>query len=110
MGHSCKKIKNSGRKFCDFLSEKEVRGICPLQADNTILTLWTREASSFSAAQNGTVSNAFFEEDGFTLGYKRLSQGYFKWPRNAEEARNLTWEEYDRLMDGFEIESSIKGI
>jgi transposase len=52
----------------------------------------------------------FFEEDGFTLGYKRLSQGYFKWSRNAEEARNLTWEEYDRLMDGFEIESSIKGI
>ena len=52
----------------------------------------------------------FFEGDGFALGYKRLSQGYFKWPRNAEEARNLTWEEYDRLMDGFEIESSIKGI
>ncbi|HBI62574.1 MAG TPA: hypothetical protein DDY31_15420 [Lachnospiraceae bacterium] len=33
MGHSCKKIKNSVRKFCDFLSGKGVRGICPLQAD-----------------------------------------------------------------------------
>ena len=33
MGHSCKKIKNSARKFCDFLNAKGVRGICPLQAD-----------------------------------------------------------------------------
>ena len=33
MGHSCKKIKNSVRKFCDFLNAKGVRGICPLQAD-----------------------------------------------------------------------------
>ncbi len=33
MGHSCKKIQNSGRGFCDFLSGKGVRGICPLQAD-----------------------------------------------------------------------------
>ena len=52
----------------------------------------------------------FSEGDGFTSGYKRLSQGYYKWPRNAEEARTLTWEDYDRLIDGFEIESSIKGL
>ena len=33
MGHSYKKIKNSGRAVCDFLSAKGVRGICPLQAN-----------------------------------------------------------------------------
>jgi hypothetical protein len=32
MGHSCKKIRNSGRRFSNFLSAKGVRGICPLQA------------------------------------------------------------------------------
>lgn len=64
----------------------------------------------FCGTKRDRIKCLFFEGDGFTLGYKRLSQGYFKWPRNAEEARNLTWEEYDRLMDGFEIESFIKGI
>lgn len=64
----------------------------------------------FCGTKRDRIKCLFFEGDGFALGYKRLSQGHFKWPRNAEEARNLTWEEYDRLMDGFEIESSIKGI
>ena len=33
MGHSYKKIKDSGRVVFDFLDAKGVRGICPLQAN-----------------------------------------------------------------------------
>lgn len=62
----------------------------------------------FCGTRRDRIKGIFFEGDGFILVYKRLTRGYFRWPRNAEEAKNLSWKEYDRLMDGFEIESSIK--
>ena len=49
-----------------------------------------------------------FEGDGFVLAYKRLSCGRYKWPCSEQEARDLTLEEYNRLMEGFDIDSSIR--
>ena len=38
-------------------------------------------------------------------GYKRMeAQGRFRWPRNPEEVRTLTWQQFDWLMSGLEIE------
>lgn len=42
-----------------------------------------------------------YEGDGFTLLYKRLSDGRFQWPRNETEVRELTQEQFQALMDGF---------
>lgn len=47
------------------------------------------------------------EPDGYTLLYKRLDpnvQGRFRWPRNADEVRSITWQQLDWLMSGLEIE------
>ena len=46
------------------------------------------------------------EPDGMTLLYKRLSvsQGRYRWPRNKSEVRNLTWQEFDWLMSGLDID------
>lgn len=46
------------------------------------------------------------EPDGFVLIYKRLTatQGCYRWPRNKSEVRNLTWQEFDWLMSGLDIE------
>lgn len=35
-----------------------------------------------------------FDKDGFVLLYKRLDSGRFQWPRNSEEVRNLTRQEF----------------
>jgi transposase len=32
------------------------------------------------------------------------AQGRFRWPRNPEEVRSLTWQQFDWLMSGLEIE------
>ena len=32
------------------------------------------------------------------------AQGRFRWPRNSEEVRSLTWQQFDWLMSGLEIE------
>ena len=46
------------------------------------------------------------EPDGFVLLYKRLDvvQGRYRWPRNAAEVKPLTWQQFDWLMSGLEIE------
>ena len=45
------------------------------------------------------------EPDGFVLIYKRLTaKGCYRWPRKRSEVRNLTWQEFDWLMSGLDIE------
>ena len=40
------------------------------------------------------------------LLYKRLDvvRGRFRWPRNANEVKNITWQQFDWLMSGLDIE------
>lgn len=62
----------------------------------------------FCGTKTDRIKGIIYEGDGWVMVYKRLSHGKYHWPRKPEEAKSLTWEEYDRLMDGFTIESSIK--
>ena len=57
------------------------------------------------------IKGVLFEGDGMLLLVKRLYAGNrFQWPRTPDEARELTNEQFRRLMDGFAIEGSIKEI
>lgn len=46
------------------------------------------------------------EPDGLVLLYKRLDvvQGRYRWPRNPSEVKPITWQQFDWLMSGLEIE------
>ena len=45
------------------------------------------------------------EPDGYVLLYKRLTGfGAYQWHRNKSEIRNLTWKEFEWLMQGLEID------
>lgn len=46
------------------------------------------------------------EPDGYVLLYKRLDvvQGKYRWPRNSSEVKPITWQQFDWLMSGLEIE------
>jgi len=45
--------------------------------------------------------------DRFVLLYIRLAEGRFRWPRTPSEARELTGEQFIRLMDGYTIDPSV---
>jgi len=40
----------------------------------------------------------------FLLLYKRLENGKFTWPRNEQEVRDLTHEQYIWLMQGLSVD------
>lgn len=62
----------------------------------------------FCGTKRDRIKGIFYEGDGWVMVYKRLTQGRYMWPNAPEEAKLLTREEYNRLIDGFTIESSIK--
>ena len=49
------------------------------------------------------IKGLIWEGDGFLLLYKRIENGNFRWPRTKEEAREITIDQYQMLMQGLEI-------
>ena len=54
------------------------------------------------------IKGLVFEGDGYLLLYKRLGAGRFRWPRNKQEAMEITQEQFDWLMQGVTIVSTIR--
>lgn len=61
----------------------------------------------FCGNDRRTVKGLVWDETGYVLITKRISCGHFQWPRNSAEAKALTQDEFNRLMDGFSIVSTI---
>ena len=58
----------------------------------------------FCGRRKDRIKGLYWEGDGFVLVYKRLESGNFQWPRNGEEARQLTAQQYRWLMEGLSVE------
>jgi len=73
-------------------------GLDPLEKDTLFL---------FCGNRRDRIKGLLWTGDRYVLLYIRLADGRFQWPRNADEARCLTAEEFMRLMDGFSIDPSV---
>lgn len=74
-------------------------GLNPMEAGTLFL---------FCGTRRDRIKGLLFEGDGFLMLTKRLSDGVYQWPRDTEEALSLDREAFQRLMEGFTVESSIR--
>ena len=57
----------------------------------------------FCGKRTDRIKGLIWEGDGFLLLYKRIENGNFRWIRTKEEAREITIDQYQMLMQGLEM-------
>ena len=62
----------------------------------------------FCGSRANKIKGLVWEGDGFLLFTKRVKSGRFSWPRDSNEARNLSPLQFELLMKGFGIDPPIK--
>ena len=62
----------------------------------------------FCGKRTNRIKGLLWEGDGFLLLYKRLENGRFQWPMDRSEMALLKPEEFDRLVHGLSVYSTIR--
>ena len=84
---------------------RSIDGLCAIVQDRLHMDPRQRCLYLFGGKRCDRLKALLREGDGFLLLYKRMeAQGRFRWSRNCEEIRTLTWQQFDWLMSGLEIE------
>ena len=58
---------------------------------------------AFTNRQRNKIKCLFWEDNGFVLYYKSLSEGKFKWPKKSDELITMTGEKLNWLLDGYDV-------
>ena len=58
----------------------------------------------FCGRRTDRIKALYWSGDGYVLLYKRLNNGEFQWPRNAEQLRKLDPQAFRWLMEGLKID------
>lgn len=87
---------------------KSIDGLCAIVEDKLHMDPRRSAIFLFCGRRCDRLKILMWEPDGFVLLYKRLSvaHGRYRWPRNRDEVRSLTWREFDWLLSGIDIEQS----
>lgn len=83
---------------------KSIDGLASIVQQQFKLDLFTNSAFLFCGRRRNRLKVLLWEGDGFLLLYKRLEDGRFNWPKNEQEVRNLTREQFVWLMQGLSID------
>ena len=62
----------------------------------------------FCGKRRDRFKGLMYEKDSWLLLYKRAVDGVYQWPRDGSDAREITREQLNLLLEGFTITGSIK--
>lgn len=83
---------------------KSIDGLMAIVRDTYQMDPFANAVYLFCGRKNNTIKALHFDRDGFVLLIKRLDNGKFQWPRNSEEVKLLTRQQFRWLMEGLAIE------
>lgn len=85
---------------------KSINGLCSIIMDQLKEEPNGHSIYLFCGKRCDRIKVLLREPDGYVLLYKRLDvvQGRYRWPRNSSEVKPITWQQFDWLMSGLEIE------
>lgn len=83
---------------------KSIDGLATIVQEQFHMDPFSNTLFLFCGKRRNRMKLLLWEGDGFVLLYKRLENGSFKWPRNEEEAKLITWQQFRWLMEGLSIE------
>lgn len=85
---------------------KSIDGLCSIILNQLRSEPDGRSIYLFCGKRCDRIKILLKEPDGIVILYKRLDviQGRYRWPRNSSEAKTITWQQFDWLMSGLEIE------
>lgn len=85
---------------------KSINGLCSIIMDRLKEEPNGHSIYLFCGRRCDRIKVLLREPDGYVLLYKRLDvvQGRYRWPRNSSEVKPITWQQFDWLMSGLEME------
>ena len=81
-----------------------IDGLATIVQQQFQLDPFTNTLFLFCGRRRDRIKGLYWEGDGFLLLYKRLERGVYQWPRNENEVKSLTVQQYRWLMEGLKIE------
>ena len=83
---------------------KSIDGLAAIVQQQFKMNPCTQSLFLFCGRRRDRLKALLWEEDGFLLLYKRLENGRFQWPRNEQEVRLLSPQEFRWLFEGLSLE------
>ena len=85
---------------------KSIDGLCAIVVDQLKEEPNSSSLYLFCGKRCDRIKVLLREPDGYVLLYKKLDvvQGRYRWPRNKSEVKTITWQQFDWLMSGLDIE------
>lgn len=82
---------------------KSIDGLSAIAQQNFKLNPFQNSLFLFCGRKRDRMKALYFEGDGFLILYKRLENGRFQWPKDAEAVKCITPREFRWLLEGLSL-------
>lgn len=82
---------------------KSIDGLAAIVQQNFKLNPFQNSLFLFCGRKRDRLKALYWEGDGFVLLYKRLEKGSFQWPKDIEEVKCITSQEFRWLLEVLSI-------